>query len=542
VLKAPHRYLLTGVIIGITTGIQSLLLPVVQGAPFLLYYPAVLLASLYGDGISAILLSALLGQWLFVGSRPGLHFQGWVDVARVAIFVLSASMIRQLTRVLADARRKAEDTQVALRKQNELTEKALAERDRSLHTLATVNRMGQSLVAELDLEKLVQQVTDSATQITGAQFGAFFYNVVNDRGESYTLYSLSGAPKEAFARFPMPRATAIFHPTFFNTGTVRSDDIRKDPRYGKSAPHFGMPTGHLPVVSYLAVSVVSRSGEVLGGLFFGHEKPGVFDEQAAKIVEGLSAQAAVAMDNAKLYHRVQESVRARDEFLSIASHELKTPLTSLKLQAQLRTRRLKDGETRLDTDAILKLVEGDNRQIDRIARLIDDMLDISRITTGKLTVQKQRFDLCDATRELLDRLALQIQAAGCPTELVCEAPVEGDWDRFRVEQVMTNLLTNALRYGQGKPMRIWVGRSGDRAVFQVRDEGMGIAAENHERIFQRFERAISANEISGMGLGLYIARQIVEMHGGHIRVESAPGKGSTFTVELPLVDSARQLG
>ncbi len=179
------------------------------------------------------------------------------------------------------------------------------------HTLETLNRIGVALAGNLDLEKIVQTATDAATELSGAQFGAFFYNVVNDGGESYTLYSISGVPREAFSKFPMPRNTAVFAPTFAGTGIVRSDDIRADPRYGKNDPHFGMPKGHLPVVSYLAVPVVSRSGEVLGGIFFGHERAGVFTERAEHLVAGIAAQAASAIDNARLFQAAQYEIAER---------------------------------------------------------------------------------------------------------------------------------------------------------------------------------------------------------------------------------------
>src|ERR1700744_3070374 len=144
------------------------------------------------------------------------------------------------------------------------------------HRLKTVLRVGQAVAAELDLEKAVQLVTDAATELTGAAFGSFFYNVLNDAGESYMLYTLSGVPREAFSQFPMPRNTAVFAPTFAGEGVVRSDNIMKDPRYGQNDPHYGQPKGHLPVRSYLAVPVTSRTGEVLGGLFFGHPETGMF--------------------------------------------------------------------------------------------------------------------------------------------------------------------------------------------------------------------------------------------------------------------------
>jgi len=159
---------------------------------------------------------------------------------------------------------------------NETLEARVAELREEAHTLEVLNRTGIAIGAELDLERLVQIVTDGGVELSGAQFGAFFYNVTREDGEAYTLYTLSGAPREAFAKFPMPRNTQIFEPTFRGTGTVRSADILADPRYGKMEPYRGMPPGHLPVRSYLAVPVLSRGGEVLGGLFFGHAQPAMF--------------------------------------------------------------------------------------------------------------------------------------------------------------------------------------------------------------------------------------------------------------------------
>jgi PAS domain S-box-containing protein len=175
-----------------------------------------------------------------------------------------------------------------------------------MEILETVRDLGQELIAELDLQKLVQTITDAATELSGAEFGSFFYNVLDEKGESYTLYILSGVPREAFSNFPMPRNTHLFGPTFRGEGTVRIDDVHQDPRYGKNDPYYGMPEGHLPVTSYLAVPVVSRSKEVLGGLFFGHSKPGIFTESDEHIIEGLAAQAAIAMDNARLYREARD--------------------------------------------------------------------------------------------------------------------------------------------------------------------------------------------------------------------------------------------
>src|SRR5262249_10144497 len=156
---------------------------------------------------------------------------------------------------------------------------------------------GAAVAEELDLSKIVQIVTDACTDLVGADFGAFFYNTINEKGESYTLYALSGVPRSHFDKFPMPRNTEVVEPTFKGTSVVRSDDIRSDPRYGKSHPYYGMPEGHLPVCSYLAVPVTSRSGEVIGGLFFGHGEPGKFLKEHEELLLGIAGQAATAVDN-----------------------------------------------------------------------------------------------------------------------------------------------------------------------------------------------------------------------------------------------------
>ncbi len=178
----------------------------------------------------------------------------------------------------------------------------------------TLNTVGSSVASELELEKVVQVITDAGTAATGAQFGAFFYNVIDQQGARYTLYTISGVPREEFSKFPMPRATALFGPTFRGECLIRLDDVRADPRFGKSAPHHGLPPGHLPVVSYLAVPVRSRSGEILGGLFFGHPEAARFDARHERVVVGIAAQAAIAIDNARSF-QAERSARTQAEQL-----------------------------------------------------------------------------------------------------------------------------------------------------------------------------------------------------------------------------------
>jgi len=230
--------------------------------------------------------------------------------------------------------------------------------------LELLNEVGTALAAEIDLERAVQVVTDAATKLSGAAFGSFFYNVIDDKGESYTLYTLSGAPREAFATFPMPRNTQVFSPTFRGTGIVRSPDITQDPRYGKSAPYHGMPPGHLPVRSYLAVPVVARSGEVLGGLFFGHSEPGVFGERAERIVTAIASQAAIAIDKARLYRaaqaeierrrKVEAALRESEQGLErkIGERTAELAATNARLLAEAEERKQAEGRFQLLVDGV----------------------------------------------------------------------------------------------------------------------------------------------------------------------------------------------
>ncbi|WP_447602583.1 PAS domain S-box protein [Nitrospira sp. Nam80] len=210
---------------------------------------------------------------------------------------------------MADLQKANTEIQDARRAALNLMEHALTARQEA----ETLNDVARTLAGELDLQQLIQATTDAGTKLSGAKFGAFFYNVINRQGESYMLYALSGAPREAFEKFGLPRNTPVFEPTFRGTGVVRSDDITQDPRYGRMAPHHGQPEGHLPVRSYLAVPVVSRSGEVLGGLFFGHPEAGVFTEHAERMTLGIAAAAAVAIDNARLFNAAQNEVAERKQ-------------------------------------------------------------------------------------------------------------------------------------------------------------------------------------------------------------------------------------
>jgi PAS domain S-box-containing protein len=657
----------------------------------------------------------------------------------------------------------------------------------------TLNRVGKTLAGELDLERVVQAVTDAATELSGAQFGAFFHNVKNDAGESYMLYTLSGVPRQAFAKFPMPRNTEVFGPTFAGTSIVRSDDITKDPRYGKNAPHYGQPKGHLPVRSYLAVPVVARSGEVLGGLFLGHERTGVFTERAERLVGGVASQAAIAIDNARLYgalreseerarlilersneafvsidekgricewnpyaerifgwtreealgrslaetvvppslreaheaglkrfqqtgkgalidrrieitarrkdgsefpvevtisvlrlpsgqrvnafmhdisarkrteeelrssergmHRLMELMpaavytcdaegritffnhraaelwgreprlsdadekfcgsfalyradgsplahadtpmaiavrtgrathgeevtmerpdgsrivvsvnieplydtqgklsgainafqditqrkrseeelreadRRKDEFLAVLAHELRNPLAPVRHGLELLQRR--PGQP---AEEILAMMQ---RQVTHLVRLVDDLLEVSRITRGRIELQRTRLELAAAVRSALEASRPLIEASGHTLELDLPGdalPVYAD--AVRLAQVVSNLLDNAAKYTEpGGRITVGVRREAREALIWVRDNGAGIPVEGLPQIFDMFsqrDRSARAGQ-GGLGIGLGLARRLVEMHGGTIQALSeGAGKGAEFIVRLPL--------
>ena len=230
---------------------------------------------------------------------------------------------------------------------------------------------------------------------------------------------------------------------------------------------------------------------------------------------------------------LQRAVAMRDDFMSMVSHELRNPLNSVYLQAQLR-RKLLASPTPPERAAMLGTVERDERQIRSMIRLLDDMLDVSRLRTGQLKMEPAAFDLAQLARRVVEAISEQVAAAGVAITLQAPPALELVGDEFRIEQVITNLLTNALRYGQGKPVAVSCGIRDGRAFVSVRDQGMGIAPADQERIFQQFERTEGSRQVAGLGLGLYIAREIVQAHRGGLGVASALGEGAEFTLSLPL--------
>lgn len=445
--------------------------------------------------------------------------------------------------------------------------------------LEILNRAGTALALETDVHALVQIVTDAGVELTGAQFGAFFYNLLNEAGESYMLYTLSGAPREAFSKFPMPRNTAVFAPTFNGEGIVRSDDITLDPRYGHNSPRRGMPEGHLPVRSYLAVPVISRTGEVLGGLFFGHEATGVFTERSERGLSGLAAEAAVAIDNASLSHSVQQELQERAR----AEEALRELNATLEQQVAERTAQLQANEAALrqsqKMEAVGQLTGGIAHDFNNLLQIIIGNLDTLQrnLADGSPRLQRaanhamigarraasltQRL-LAFSRRQPLDPKPTSVNALVSSladliprtlgetihVETVLGAGVwKVDVDAGELEAAILNLAVNARdAMLEGGRLTIETANThidqaytaahaevlaGQYVVICVSDTGSGMDPATVAQAFEPFFTTKAVGK--GTGLGLSQVYGFVKQSGGHVKIYSEVGHGTTVKIYLP---------
>jgi signal transduction histidine kinase/CheY-like chemotaxis protein len=455
-------------------------------------------------------------------------------------------------------------------------EEDLREERRALELL---NKAGSALASETDLPRLVQIVTDVGVELSGAQFGAFFYNVLNDSGEGYMVYTLSGAPIEAFSKFPMPRNTAVFGPTFRGEGIVRSDDITKDPRYGLNASRKGMPEGHLPVRSYLALPVVSRTGEVLGGLFFGHADPAVFTDKSERGLAGLAGEAAVAIDNVRLTQSAKREIAERKK----AQEDLARLNSHLEEQIVERTEKLRKSEDSLrqaqkmeavgqltggvahDFNNLLQVIMGNLESIQRnlpetsgrLQRAVKHAMNGAR-RASSLTQRLLAFSrkqplnpkpidvnaLVSGMSDLLHRTLGEtvsvetVNSAGLwraeadPTELesailnlaVNARDAMPDGGRLTIETANTHI-DEAYAQSQAEVL------PGQYVMISVTDTGIGMDADVIKQVFEPFFTTKPVGK--GTGLGLSQVYGFVKQSGGHVRIYSEVGHGTTVKVYLP---------
>ncbi|MET0547051.1 MAG: ATP-binding protein [Caulobacterales bacterium] len=453
--------------------------------------------------------------------------------------------------------------------------------------LAILNKTGAAVAADVEVGVLVQRVVNAGVELTGAQFGAFFYNVENAKGESYMLHALAGddVDMDSFSKFPMPRNTAVFAPTFSGERTVRSDNIRIEPEYGHNAPHAGLPKGHLPVVSYLAVPVRSRDGGVIGGLFFGHGETGKFAYETEALIEGLAGEAAIAMDNANLFQRSRKEIERRmavEDELRTLNEELEQRVASeiatrLEAEEQLRQSQKMEAVGQLtggiahDFNNMLTGVIGALSIIKRrIAQNrygdIDTLMDAATTSAQRAAALTHRL-LAFSRRQSLDPRPVDLNAlvmsmedlmtrtigeqSALEFQLDSELPA-AKADSNQVESALLNLVINARdAMTDGGSIRIMTGvwrfdpesaraheglTPGDYVFLSVVDDGIGMSPETISRAFDPFFTTKPQGQ--GTGLGLSMIYGFAQQSGGLVQIRSKPNQGTTVTLYLPVANEA----
>jgi PAS domain S-box-containing protein len=390
---------------------------------------------------------------------------------------------------------------------------ALAER------LRHATRAVASLVSRLDLEHVARTTVNTLADGFGAVLARVW--IANEEGNALILRASAGiTPSVIGSRSKIDVAS---YP--YKVGRVArsleafvKNDLRGDVEFDQE---WVEREGLRSVAAFPL-----HTGRTLRGVFAAFFCR-TLESEDVDLLQTFASMVSSAANDVTLFQKMRDAVRARDHFLSMASHELNTPITTLKLQLEGLARR---GSDRADSHERLSRAQ---KQVDRLETLVQELLDVSRITEGRLRLSLDEVDLSALVREVADRHAVDLERAQCTLTLELAPDVTGLWDRDRIDQVFTNLLTNATKYGAGKPISVEVSKHGDRARIIVSDRGIGIAPEDQPRIFERFERAVLDGRQAGLGLGLWIVHEIVAAHGGAVRVESAAGKGATFVVELP---------
>jgi PAS domain S-box-containing protein len=411
----------------------------------------------------------------------------------------------------------------------DITDQVEAQRaiKRNAQNLELLNSIGKVILEKLDVKDVMQQVTDATTKITGAAFGSFFYSNTNVNGDPLTLYTVSGAPRSSFDESGTPVKSGLFQQIFSENKVVRINDVTKDPDYAYMRPFPDMPEDQLSITSYLAVPVISTAGQVIGDLIFTHPNAGVFTTEHEDIIGSIAAQATIALENSRLFEEVKALSAKKDEFIALASHELKTPLTTIKGFLQIIAKKNQDTVGKLFVDKSLY-------QVEKLSSLIADLLDVSKIEAGQLQFNTETIDLVTLLTDVMETFPYTNKSH----QLIFEPTTEPSLviaDRQRMEQAVINLLTNAIKYSpKGDKVYVDIKNKGEHVTVRIKDEGIGLKEAHLEKIFNRFYRADGVGNVSGLGIGLYLTKEIIERHHGTIHVVSEYGKGSEFSFSLPL--------
>jgi signal transduction histidine kinase len=472
--------------------LQALLWPLVFPNEFMFFYAAVLVSGLYGGfifGTFSALISGGLSIWLFF-PRVKLPVSDTAnEFTKLALFLLTTFFMVFLCARIRTSRASADEIARQKKDRRDL-EDAIRERDKSLAVLDALFSAVPIGMAVFDRQHRYIRLNEALAKLNGVS--------VKD-----TLYK---TPTEV-----LPEIGPVIEPYFNEVLDQGKAFVSMEMQGQTQLPHEG-----------------ERSW--LLSLF-----PVRPESQPDKKIIGIGVAVLEITEQRLLEKRLKDAIEMRDEFVSIASHELKTPLTAINLHATLLQRECNQpNPTGCTSKQINSFVDMTLNQIARIVRLVDDMLDVARIRTGNLTLNKDVINLCDTIKDTVYRHAPDLRASGYAfPHIDFSGPARGCWDRLRMEQVTTNLLNNAIKYGEGRPIKIHLECGEERVHLSIQDHGPGIHKESLDKIFDRFERGLSKKKIAGLGLGLFITRQIVELHGGRIWVESELGQGSTFHVELP---------
>lgn len=469
------KYSTSLLIVAAATGLQLALGPIVGQVPFIFFFPAVVFASLYGDGIFAIALSMISVQVFFM--HPGT--QGWIswpaDFYKQMLFLIGASVMRWVTVRLS---------------------RALLESKEAEARLAAVLRNALDAVVGMDDRGRITHWNPQAV----ATFGF--------------------TEEEVLGKLMSQTIVPIRHREAHETGMRNYLATGDGPVLNRRLELTALHKNGYEISVELSITPIHVEGKVSFAGFLRDITKRKADDEA-----------------------LRAAVRARDEFISVCSHELKTPVTSMKMQFQLAEKQMSRGDkVAISEESVRKRLLNTLRQLERMNRLIEDMLDVSRLQSGNLRFVFAHVDLSEVVREAGERFQEQFREAGVALTVEAGLAIFVDADRQRIEQVLSNLLTNALKYGRGSPVKVSVEERGEVARLTVADRGPGIAPSDLEKIFHRFERVAPGDGVGGLGLGLYISRQIALAHKGAIRAESELGGGARFVLELPLAAAKPETG
>ncbi|MCO6175597.1 ATP-binding protein [Flavobacterium sp. NRK F10] len=394
-----------------------------------------------------------------------------------------------------------------------------------VENLQYLNDIWESLSQNLDVQNILQIVTDVTTKFSGAAYGAFFYNSLTEDGEAMKLFTLSGARREDFMKLGMPRNTDIFKKTFNSKEGFIANDVTKHYDFGKNSPHNGLPKGHLPVRSYMSIPVVSMTGENMGSLLFGHPEPGKFSQEHIKMMQSIASQAAVALENSKLLENVKTLSDKKDLFITVVGHELRSPLTTIKGFIQVLSEVNQDNDLCIYIEKVLEQVEALNL-------LVSDLLDIGQIEAGKISLEKSEFCLSDLVKNTIETVLY----AQNTHEILFDnkGPMIVTADKRRIQQVLYNLIYNAVKYSpDADKVLVQIKSEKDEVIVKIIDYGIGISEKHIHNIFDRFYRVPSKKNISGIGIGLFLCSKIIKKHGGTLSVNSVLDEGSEFIFKIP---------